>query len=96
MTVLVRTVTNVGKGNLYGILKVGHNNLLNPLSKHSKFFLGYTLNLLRQIYTLIEDTGRDLKQKNWVFATNSYFQIPISVWPNDVDLRYFKLWILKD
>ena len=38
MTVLVRTVTNVGKGNLYGILKVGHNNLLNPLSKHSKFF----------------------------------------------------------
>ena len=33
---------------------------------------------------------------NWVFATNSDFLITISLEPNVVDLRYFKLWILLD
>ena len=33
-------------------------------------------------------------QKSWVFDTNSDFLIPISLQPNVVDLRYFKLWIL--
>ena len=33
---------------------------------------------------------------NWVFATNSDFQFPISVEPNVVDIRYFKLWTLLD
>ena len=32
--------------------------------------------------------------RNWVFATNSDFLITISLQPNVVDLRYFKLWIL--
>ena len=31
------------------------------------------------------------KIKNWVFATNSNFQIPISLQPNGVHLGYFKL-----
>ena len=35
-------------------------------------------------------------QRNWVFVTNSDFLIPISLQPNVVDLRYFKLWILLD
>ncbi len=34
------------------------------------------------------------KLRNWVFATNSDFLITISLKPNVVDLRYFKLWIL--
>ena len=33
-------------------------------------------------------------QRNWVFATNSDFLIPISLEPNVIDLRYFKLWIV--
>ena len=33
---------------------------------------------------------------NWVFATNSDFPITISLEPNVVALRYFKLWILLD
>ena len=33
-------------------------------------------------------------ERNWVFATNSDFIITISLEPNVVDLRYFKLWIL--
>ena len=35
-------------------------------------------------------------ERNWVFATNSDFKIPISLKPNVVDRRYFKLWILVD
>ena len=35
-------------------------------------------------------------QRNWVFATNFDFLIPISLQPNDIDLRYFKLWFLLD
>ena len=35
-------------------------------------------------------------ERNWAFVTNSDFLIPISLQPNVVDLRYFKLWnILK-
>ena len=33
-------------------------------------------------------------ERNWVFVTNSDFLIPISLQPNVVDLRYFKLWIM--
>ena len=33
-------------------------------------------------------------KRNWVFATNSDFQIPVTLQPNVVDLIYFKLWIL--
>ena len=36
------------------------------------------------------------KKRNWVFATNSNFPIVITLQPNVVDLRYFKLWILLD
>ena len=32
-------------------------------------------------------------ERNWIFATNSDFLITISLKPNVVDLRYFKLWI---
>jgi len=35
-------------------------------------------------------------QRNWVFATNSDFLIPIFLEPNFADLWYFKLWILLD
>ena len=35
-------------------------------------------------------------QRNSVFAKNSDFQIPISFWPNVLDLIYFKLGILLD
>ena len=35
-------------------------------------------------------------ERNWVFATNSDFLIPISLQPNVVTLRYFKQWILLD
>ena len=35
-----------------------------------------------------------LHERNWVFATNSGFLTPISLRPDVVDLRYFKLWIL--
>ena len=31
---------------------------------------------------------------DWVFATNSDFRVTISLQPNVVDIRYFKLWIL--
>ena len=37
-----------------------------------------------------------IKRRNWVFATNSDFLIPISLHPNVLDLRFFKLWILLD
>ena len=33
-----------------------------------------------------------LGERNWVFATNSDFLIPISLQFNVVDLRHFKLW----
>ena len=33
-------------------------------------------------------------QSHWAFATNSDFLIPISVQPDVIDLRYFKLWLL--
>ena len=33
-------------------------------------------------------------QRNCVFVTKSDFLIPISLQPNFVDLRYFKLWVL--
>ena len=33
-------------------------------------------------------------KRNWVFVTNFDFLITISLEPNVVDLRYFKLWIL--
>ena len=36
------------------------------------------------------------RERNWVFATNSDFLRPISLKPNVVDHRYFKLWILVD
>ena len=39
---------------------------------------------------------RNIEMLNWVFATNSDFLIPISLQPNIVDLRYFKLWIMLD
>ena len=35
-------------------------------------------------------------QRNWVFATNSDFLIPISLRPDVVDLRYFKVRTLFD
>ena len=35
-------------------------------------------------------------ERNWVFATNSDCLIPISLHPNVVNFRYFKLWILLD
>ena len=34
--------------------------------------------------------------RNWVFATNSDFLIPISLDSNVVNLWYFKLWLLLD
>ena len=37
-----------------------------------------------------------LLQRNWVFVTNSYFLITMSLEPNVADFRYFKLWILLD
>ena len=40
--------------------------------------------------------GATRSQRNWVFATNSDFLFIISLEPNVVDLRYFKLWILLD
>ena len=36
----------------------------------------------------------DIFIRNWVFGTNSDFIITISLQPNVVDLRYFKLWII--
>ena len=33
-------------------------------------------------------------EKDWDFATNSDFLIPISLFPDALDLKYFKLWIL--
>ena len=49
--------------------------------------------------TLCVDSTRTLfwclfRERNWVFATKSDFLIPISLKPNVVDHRYFKLWIL--
>ncbi len=35
------------------------------------------------------------RQRNWVFVTNSDFQIPISLQPNVVDIRYFKLYPVR-
>ena len=35
-------------------------------------------------------------QRKWVFATNSNFLIPLSLQPNVVELRYFKLRIRFD
>ena len=36
------------------------------------------------------------RQRNWVFATNCDFIIPISLDSNVVDLWYFKQWLLLD
>ena len=33
-----------------------------------------------------------LLQRNWVFATNPNFLLPICLQPNYLNLRYFKLW----
>ena len=33
--------------------------------------------------------GKQFYQRNWVFATNSDFLIPLSLQPNVLDLRYF-------
>ena len=35
-------------------------------------------------------------QRNWLFATDSDFLISISLQPINVDLKYFKLWMLLD
>ena len=37
-----------------------------------------------------------LDQRNWVFATDFDFTIPIALHPDVVDLLNFKLWILLD
>jgi len=49
-----------------------------------------------QIKFKLRATTTILKQRNWVFATNSDFLITISLEPNVADLIYFKLWILLD
>ena len=38
----------------------------------------------------------NIHYRNWVFATNSDFLIQISLQSNNVDLNYFKLWILLE
>ena len=35
-------------------------------------------------------------QRNWVFVINYDLQIPLSLKPHAIVLRYFKLWILLD
>ena len=42
----------------------------------------------------LENTAEGEGQRNWVFATNSYFIIPISLQSNVIDLRYLKFWIM--
>ena len=54
---------------------------------HRRFIFELAIHILR---------FESVVQRNWVFATNSDFQISISLQPNVVDLTYFKLWSLSD
>ena len=42
------------------------------------------------------NSAHKYEKRKWVFATNSDFLIAISLQPNFVNLRYFKLWIMLD
>ena len=54
-----------------------------------------TKNVVKYCSKLIRCLGTYFsKERNWVFAKNSDFQLTISLEPNVADLRYFKLWIL--
>ena len=54
----------------------------------SLLFLDILVICLQEVFLILK--------RNWVFATNSDFLIPIYLQPNVVDLRYFKLWIMLD
>ena len=53
------------------------------------FFKNKLLGII--FYWKIEILAFKYFKRNWVFVTNSFFLIPISLEPNDVNLRYFKL-----
>ena len=87
---------------LAGDTRVGWNiplwnfiSIVGTFLPSRKLFRKYSLTVanLKTNYFLPTE---NFVQRSWVFATNSDFLITISLEPNDVDLRYFKLWILLD
>ena len=76
---------------------------LKVLKSYFKFCIKLMLNFTTLGYFLSNICALDViisqflhMQRNWVFVTNYDFLISISLQPNAVDLRYFKLWILLD
>ena len=69
---------------------------LNPLkAREEESQIKATLQI--RLYVLVAPLVlilRNIKERNWVIATNSYFLITISLKPNVMDLKYFKLWIM--
>ena len=70
------------------------NSIIKPRKNiyWDKFIYFYVLilwnfftNFLRSLFDILR-----IKQRNWVFDTNSQFLISISLQPNVVHLRYFK------
>ena len=48
------------------------------------------------IFNFYIELSANYPERNWVFAPNSAFLITISLEPNVVDPKYFKLWYLLD
>ena len=66
-----------------------HYNLVKPEQKKTVISTCFVLNFQQNVSDICQE-------RNWVFATNSDFLIPIYLQQNVVDLRYFNLWFLSD
>jgi len=68
--------------------------MLNQLSNN--VFVYVKDNYVQVVYVYVRPMGLKNKQRNWLFATNSDFLIPISLDSNVANLWNFKLWLLLD
>ena len=79
----------------------GSRRILNPGWKDCiRMIRMMWQNLRENMYYCLFFKGKisylTFSQRSWVFATNTDFLNPISLQPNVVDPRRFKLWILLD
>ena len=74
---------------------INNKNLNKPINSIKRFLVTPSCCEIFLIILIIKGSWNlIIKQRNWVFATNSDFLITLSLEPNVADLRYFKLLIL--
>ena len=80
--------------NLSYVKEKTKTTFVTQFSNSNCFHKKRTFKSFEIIFFYIYMTANSFWQRNWVFGTNSDLIIPISLQPNVVDLRSFKLWIL--